>query len=129
MGRLTILKSRLQQVPGKLTTVSADSWRSDKQSSTARGYGYKWQQARAAYLVKHPFCAYCLSEVGISYEQDAVAIGMACASKGIGLPYAQLVDHIEAHRGDMMLFWDSANWQSLCATHHSCDKQREEARP
>ena len=127
MARLTTLKSRLQLVPARMVSISADSWRSNKPSSTARGYGYKWQQARAAYLVKHPFCAYCLREAGISYEQDAVAIGIACADKGIGLPYAQVVDHVEPHRGDMKLFWDSTNWQSLCTTHHSRDKQREES--
>jgi hypothetical protein len=27
----------------------------------------------------------------------------------------------------MKLFWDSTRWQSLCTTHHSRDKQREEA--
>ena len=129
MARLTTLKSRLQTLPGRMVTVSADSWRCDKQSSTARGYGYKWQQARAAYLVKHPFCAFCLREVGISYQQDAVAIGIECTGKGIGLPYAHVVDHVVPHRGDMQLFWDSANWQSLCTPHHSRDKQREEARP
>ncbi|MFS2007958.1 HNH endonuclease [Duganella sp. CT11-25] len=103
------------------------SWRTDKTSSTARGYGYKWQQARAGYLVLHPFCAYCLREASISYDQAAVAIGLQCTKTGIGLPYAQVVDHVIPHRGDMKLFWDSANWQSLCSTHHSRDKQREEA--
>lgn len=128
MGRLTTLKSKLQTIPRQLVVVSADSWRADKQSSTARGYGYKWQQARAAYLVKHPFCVYCLREAGISYSQDVVSVGMECMTKGMGLPYAQVVDHIVAHKGDMTLFWDSNNWQSLCSTHHSRDKQREEAR-
>lgn len=124
--RLTTLKSRLQVVPGRMKVVSTDSWRAGKESSTARGYGYKWQQARAAYLVKHPFCAYCLRDAGISYNQDSVEIGLACMASGAGLPYAHLVDHIEPHRGDMELFWDSNNWQSLCRTHHSRDKQREE---
>jgi hypothetical protein len=26
------------------------------------------------------------------------------------------------------LFWRRSNWQALCATHHSRDKQREEHR-
>ena len=25
-----------------------------------------------------------------------------------------------------MLFWDESNWESLCVTHHSSDKQRQE---
>jgi 5-methylcytosine-specific restriction protein A len=128
MARLTTLKPKLQTLPGRMVTVVTDSWRSDKASSTARGYGYKWQQARAAYLLKHPFCAYCLRDAGISYEQDAMAIGLACMNIGLGMLYAQVVDHTEPHRGDMKLFWDSTKWQSLCTTHHSRDKQREEAR-
>lgn len=31
---------------------------------------------------------------------------------------AQVVDHIRPHRGDMFLFWDRANWQSLCKRCH-----------
>jgi 5-methylcytosine-specific restriction protein A len=27
---------------------------------------------------------------------------------------ATVTDHIEAHKGDMKLFWDPDNWQSLC---------------
>lgn len=127
MGKLQTLKPRLGSMPSRLTTVNAGSWRSDKTSSTARGYGYKWQQARAGYLLAHPYCAYCLREVGISYNQDAVAIGLACVRAGIGLPHAAVVDHVVPHRGDMKLFWDKTNWQSLCASHHSRDKQREEA--
>lgn len=125
--KLTTLKPRLAAPAERISTIKPGSWRNDKQTSTQRGYGYKWQQARAAYLVKHPFCAYCLRDAGISYQQDAVTIGLACATKGIGQPYAQVVDHIDPHRGDMKVFWDSSRWQSLCATHHSRDKQREEA--
>lgn len=83
------------------------SWRTDKQSSTQRGYGYKWQKAREGYLAKHPLCVYCQRE------------GLVTV--------ATVVDHIRPHRGDMALFWDPTNWQSLCSTHHSSQKQREEA--
>jgi 5-methylcytosine-specific restriction protein A len=34
-----------------------------------------------------------------------------------------VVDHIKPHKGDQALFWNRANWQTLCATHHSSDKQ------
>ena len=127
MVRLQTMKSGLPTVQSKLATITANSWRSEKKSSTARGYGYKWQQARAGYLLTHPYCAYCLREVGISYDQDAVRIGMQCMNAGIGAPLATVVDHRVPHRGDMKLFWDKSNWQSLCATHHSRDKQREES--
>ena len=39
---------------------------------------------------------------------------------------AGVVDHITPHRGDMRLFWDEGNWQSLCNPHHVREKQREE---
>ena len=125
--KLTTLKPRLVTPPDRINTINPGSWRNDKQTSTQRGYGYKWQNARATYLAKHPFCAYCLRDAGISYEQDAEAIGLACMNKGVGLLHAQVVDHIDPHRGDMNVFWDSTRWQSLCKTHHSRDKQREEA--
>ena len=31
---------------------------------------------------------------------------------------AEVVDHIIPHRGDMMLFWDSRNWQGLTKADH-----------
>jgi len=39
---------------------------------------------------------------------------------------ATVVDHIVPHKRDWNLFWDSANWQSLCKRHHDSDKQRQE---
>ena len=35
-------------------------------------------------------------------------------------------DHIEPHRGDLILFWDRNNLQCLCAPCHSTEKQKEE---
>jgi len=32
---------------------------------------------------------------------------------------AMIVDHIIPHKGDMDLFWNKANWQSLCERHHN----------
>ena len=40
---------------------------------------------------------------------------------------AELVDHVTPHDGDMTLFLDGANIQSLCGTCHSRDKARIEA--
>ena len=105
---LTMLKPRL--AASKLSpvrTISPGSWRGDK-TSTQRGYGYKWQQARVGFLSKHPLC--CMCEAGGRYVP------------------ATVVDHRTPHRGDMALFWDSGNWQSLCATCHSSAKQRDENR-
>ena len=45
-----------------------------------------------------------------------------CTVEGKLTP-ATVVDHIEPHRGDQVLFWDTANWQPLCKVHHDSDKQ------
>jgi 5-methylcytosine-specific restriction protein A len=74
--------------------------------STARGYGYRWQQARIGYLSAHPLCAYC-----------------AQAGKAVA---ASVVDHIIPHKGNMSLFWDRDNWQPLCKPCHDSVKAKEE---
>ncbi|HBP5411327.1 TPA: HNH endonuclease [Pseudomonas aeruginosa] len=79
-------------------TINPDSWRSGK-NSTQRGYGYRWQQARARFLAKHPLCRLC-SDAGKVVE-------------------ATEVDHIIPHRGDTELFWQESNWMALCKVCHS----------
>jgi 5-methylcytosine-specific restriction protein A len=74
-------------------------------SSSARGYTSAWDKARAAYLYRHPMCCW----------------------EGCNQP-ATVVDHKKAHKGDQGLFWDSDNWQPLCAPHHNGAKQRQEKR-
>jgi 5-methylcytosine-specific restriction enzyme A len=76
----------------------------ERESSAKRGYGYKWQQAREGYLRNHPLCV------------DHMRRGRVVQ--------ATVVDHIEPHRGDMVLFWNKDNWQSLCADCHNIHKQR-----
>lgn len=83
------------------------SWRADKRTANARGYNYEWQKARADHLEANPLCVMCY------------ALGIIAA--------ATVVDHKRPHRGDMVLFWDRRNWQSLCKTCHSKHKQRMEA--
>lgn len=92
----------------RVPTMQSGGWRTSEQTSTRRGYGYKWQKARAQFLREHPLCVMCQVQ------------GLVTA--------ATVVDHITPHRGDQSLFWRRSNWQGLCATHHSRDKQREEAR-
>lgn len=106
MGRLHTVPPRVQPAPDRLTTVSGGSWRSGKTSSTARGYGYRWQKARERHLQQHPLCVMCEAEGRVEA--------------------ATVVDHIVPHRGDERLFWDRTNWQSLCKPHHDGEKQRQE---
>lgn len=89
-------------------------------SSTQRGYGYKWQQAREGYLRSHPFC--------VEHERRS------------DLVQATVVDHKVPHKLDeamesgdaaritkaKALFWDSNNWQSLCKECHDKKTARED---
>lgn len=107
--KLPTLQSSLPMLDTRrIPTMQAGSWRTSDQSAAQRGYGYKWQKAREGFLRSHPLCVMCQAE-------DRVTA-------------ATVVDHKIPHRGDQALFWDRGNWQSLCATHHSRDKQREERR-
>jgi len=74
------------------------SWDARRGTAHQRGYDSKWQKARRGYLAKHPLCVRCLDE-------DRV------------VP-STVVDHVQPHRGDKGLFWDSGNWQSLCGSCH-----------
>lgn len=124
--KLPTLKPSLPGVGGTLSSItSPGSWRADKRSSTQRGYGYKWQQARAGFLAKHPFCVMCLRDAGVQ-ATSVEGIILECTDKCVALPYANVVDHVIPHGGDMKIFWDRKNWQSLCTTHHSGEKQRQE---
>jgi 5-methylcytosine-specific restriction protein A len=106
MARLRTLQPRLQTLGSRLATMAPGSWRTDKQTSTQRGYGYRWQKRREAQLRAQPLCRYC-------------------ERKGMLTP-ASVADHITPHRGDEALF--NGPLQSLCATCHSSDKAKEEAR-
>lgn len=75
-------------------------------SARARGYTWEWEKARKAWLEKHPDCVHCLEEHVVTS--------------------ATVVDHIKPHKGDMQLFWDSSNWQSLCKSHHDRKTAKED---
>lgn len=57
-----------------------------------------------------------------------------CQATGVGLvggrkhPHAAVCDHIVPHRGDLALFWDENNLQSVCKEWHDREKQRLEKR-
>lgn len=105
VARLKTVQPRVAASKGRaIATVTPDSWRSSKTSSTQRGYNYKWQKARLQHLADYPLCSFCCD------------LGLTVA--------ATVVDHKTPHRGDMKLFWDKSNWVSLCANCHSSVKQR-----
>lgn len=66
-------------------------------------YGRLWRKRSRRYLDKNPLCVRC-AELG--------RVGAAT-----------VVDHKVPHKGDVVLFWDEDNWQSLCGHHHNSWKQ------
>ena len=77
-----------------------------RQTAAQRGYGSRWQKARATFLARSPLCVEC--------------------EKAGRVTAAAVVDHIVPHQGDQGLFWDTDNWQSLCKTHHDIKTARED---
>lgn len=67
-------------------------------------YDRTWRWLRDAYLRAHPLCRYC-HELGI-------------------LTPATVVDHVNPHKGDRVLFYDQSNWQGLCGPCHCGPKQQ-----
>lgn len=53
----------------------------------------KWKNLSKNYLIDNPICVQCDSQ-------------------------ATVVDHIEPHLNDPLLFWDISNFQALCKHHH-----------
>jgi 5-methylcytosine-specific restriction endonuclease McrA len=90
------------------TASQVPSHEARRGSAQERGYNWTWQKVRADYLRNNPLCVYCEREG--RYRS------------------AQVVDHIEPHRGNQELFWNPDNWQSLCLRHHNSAKKREENR-
>ena len=64
-----------------------------------------WQTLRGAQLIREPWCAEC-TRLGIRER-------------------ATVVDHIRPHRGQLELFLDAGNLQSLCKLHHDQKTMRE----
>ena len=78
----------------------------DTKTTLEKGYGKRWQKARAVFLREHPLCVRCLQA-------------------GKATP-ATVVDHVKPHRGDPVLFWDRSNWQALCKPCHDSKTMTED---
>ena len=92
--------------PARFCQAHADrehAYDQERGTATARGYDARWRRARLAWLGEHPLCADPYQE----HQSRPVA--------------AAMVDHIRPHRGDVLLFWDHGNWQSLC---DSCNTRK-----
>lgn len=75
----------------------------DKQRASAsqRGYGSRWQKARATFLSNNRECCRCQAD-------------------------ATVVDHKIPHKGNQELFWDSDNWQPMCKRCHDAKTARQD---
>jgi 5-methylcytosine-specific restriction enzyme A len=71
-------------------------------SARSRGYSAAWDKAAALFKRRHRLC-----------------LGRVTA--------AEVVDHVEPHKGDRDKFWNEARWQSSCKWHHDVVKQALEA--
>lgn len=67
----------------------------------------RWARMRATHLRDHPLCAFCWR----AWRRETLA---------------EVLDHITPHKGDLTLFYDRDNVQSLCKRCHDSVKQREE---
>jgi 5-methylcytosine-specific restriction enzyme A len=84
----------------------------------------EWRKGRILHLAREPLCRMCLV-LGIVNNGSLTAAGEAQQNPRRTF---RVVDHIIPHRGDRALFFDSTNWQTLCADHHDRTKQQEEIR-
>lgn len=109
----------------------------DKQRGSAhqRGYGYRWQQASAGFLLKNKYCM-CdrhkvVSERYMLLDAHALNDGvmpdgwMAFMARNPPTR-AEVVDHIIPHRGDMKLFWQRSNWQAMSKSCHDAKTAKED---
>lgn len=80
----------------------------DKERGNAhqRGYDAKWRKAREYFLSENPLCVMCQQQGRITP--------------------ANVVDHIQPHKGNQDLFWDEANWQPLCQSCHNSKTAKED---
>jgi 5-methylcytosine-specific restriction enzyme A len=65
----------------------------------------RWRVASKAFRIANPLCKEC--------------------EKHGAIKAAEVVDHIKPHKGNLELFWNVDNWQSLCCQCHNAKSARE----
>jgi 5-methylcytosine-specific restriction enzyme A len=68
----------------------------------------RWKKSRKEFMKQHPLCVECKSKAVIKA--------------------ASVEDHIEAHKGDEVLFWNQNNWQALYKKCHDRKTAKEDGR-
>jgi 5-methylcytosine-specific restriction protein A len=112
MGRLKTVPARLSGPPPKLATLPVDKAGVERQRNAfnplrALYRSARWAKLRWATLVQDLFtCQMC----GLGPQADTSKL---------------VADHRRPHRGDLVLFWDPENIETLCASPcHSKHKQK-----
>jgi len=90
----------------------------EQTSSAARGYGYRWQQSRDAFLRLNPLCCMC------STDQRPVAATIVDHKIAPRLKDAKASADPQRIKTAWKLFWSESNWQPLCKLCHDSTKQR-----
>lgn len=76
-------------------------------ASRERGYTNPWSTVSKAHLARYPLCG--------MRAPDAYQDGWRGECHELGrIKAAECTDHIRPHKGDMTLFWDAQNRQSMC---------------
>lgn len=96
----------------------------EKRNARKLGYDHRWDKARLSFLAENPLCKKC-QDAGIINDGRYKLDGSLQTNPRKRSP---VVDHIIPHKGDMTLFWDRSNWQTLCSDHHD-RKTREDEQP
>jgi 5-methylcytosine-specific restriction protein A len=113
MGKLSNLRPSISTLPSRIAftqDAAAKDQRTIGPPAWKKWYSLKrWKDLRWSVLVRDLFtCAMCHT-----VQPD---------------PSDLVADHIKAHRGNVLLFWDPKNLQTLCAWPcHNKHKQQEEA--
>lgn len=108
-AKLKLLKPRIATLDTRrVSTLNPDSWRGDKQGANARGYTYRWQQARDWFLRQHPLCQCSDCDEGRKRARPST-----------------VVDHKVPHRGDQTLFWKQDNWMAMAKACHDAKTAQE----
>lgn len=90
----------------KKRTAFAKTRNSDERNLYNKLYNNRrYRRLRSLFLQSNPLCIEC--------------------KKNNKVVAAEVLDHIIPHRGNVELFWDENNWQSLCKTCHNAKSGRE----
>lgn len=95
--------------------VEAKQLDQQRGTSTRRGYGYKWQQAREAFLREHPLCECSECDAGKKRVTPSTVVDHKIPHRlDQALESGDPVEIAKAQR----LFWDRGNWQAMSKPHH-----------